>query len=109
MPIWDSLTHVASALASEFEETRDQQGAFPRLGDEALAAFEKRGTRQAIAVGDVLFGDGDALNGAQPEAEVRTQEAFAARAEAGWRRLAEASRELVKKVGEKFASILAKL
>src|SRR4051794_6287912 len=49
-----------SVLAPEFEETRDHQGAFPRLGDDALAALEERGTRRAVAVGDVLFADGDA-------------------------------------------------
>jgi thioredoxin reductase (NADPH) len=51
---------VASALAGEFEETRDHQGAFPRLGDEALAALEEHGSRRPTAVGDVLFADGDA-------------------------------------------------
>src|SRR5690349_7565548 len=50
---------MSSALAGEFEETRDQQGAFPRLGDDAIAAIEQRGTRRAVAVGDVLFADGD--------------------------------------------------
>ena len=51
---------MSSALAGEFEETRDQQGAFPRLGDEALAALETHGSRRAVAVGDVLFAAGDA-------------------------------------------------
>jgi thioredoxin reductase (NADPH) len=50
---------VSSALAGEFEETRDQQGAFPRLGDDAIAALEQRGARRSVAVGDVLFADGD--------------------------------------------------
>jgi thioredoxin reductase (NADPH) len=50
---------VSSALAGEFEETRDQQGAFPRLGDDAIAALEQRGVRRSVAVGDVLFADGD--------------------------------------------------
>jgi thioredoxin reductase (NADPH) len=51
---------VDSTLAAEFEETRDSQGAFPRLGDDAIDALEKRGAkRRAIAVGDVLFAEGD--------------------------------------------------
>ncbi|MFL5896166.1 MAG: FAD-dependent oxidoreductase [Thermoleophilaceae bacterium] len=44
----------------EFEETRDQQGAFPRLGDEAIAALEEYGRHRETQVGDVLFADGDA-------------------------------------------------
>jgi thioredoxin reductase (NADPH) len=51
---------MSSALAPEFAETRDHQGAFPRLGDEALAAIEERATRRRVAVGEVLFADGDA-------------------------------------------------
>jgi len=51
---------VSSALAGEFEETRDQQGAFPRLGDDAIAALEQSGVRRPVSVGDVLFADGDA-------------------------------------------------
>jgi thioredoxin reductase (NADPH) len=50
---------MSSALAGEFEETRDQQGAFPRLGDEAIAALEGYGTRRRVEVDDVLFADGD--------------------------------------------------
>jgi thioredoxin reductase (NADPH) len=50
---------MSSALAQEFEETRDNQGAFPRLGDDAIAAFMEHGTRRPVAVGDVLFKDGD--------------------------------------------------
>src|SRR3954451_17834779 len=44
----------------EFEETRDGQGAFPRLGAEAIAAFEERGTRRTTSVGETLFAEGDA-------------------------------------------------
>jgi thioredoxin reductase (NADPH) len=51
---------MSSAPASEFEETRDQQGAFPRLGSDAIAALEQRGVRRSVAVGDVLYADGDA-------------------------------------------------
>jgi thioredoxin reductase (NADPH) len=51
---------VSSALAPEFEETSDNQGAFPRLHDDAVAAFEPGGTHRPTAVGDVLFADGDA-------------------------------------------------
>jgi thioredoxin reductase (NADPH) len=43
----------------EFEETRDSQGAFPRLGSEAIAAIEELGTRRATTVGETLFADGD--------------------------------------------------
>ncbi|HEX6715172.1 MAG TPA: FAD-dependent oxidoreductase [Thermoleophilaceae bacterium] len=50
---------MSSALAPEFEETRDNQGAFPRLADDAIASLEKGGVRRSVAVGDVLFADGD--------------------------------------------------
>jgi thioredoxin reductase (NADPH) len=51
---------LESTLAAEFEETRDSQGAFPRLSDDALQALEKRGAkRRSVAVGDVLFAEGD--------------------------------------------------
>jgi thioredoxin reductase (NADPH) len=49
----------ASLPATEFEETRDQPGAFPRLGDEAIKALEEYGTRRPVEVGDVLFAAGD--------------------------------------------------
>lgn len=42
-----------------FEETRDQQGAFPRLSDDALAAFDEHGTRRATREGELLFREGD--------------------------------------------------
>jgi len=42
-----------------FEETRDRQGAFPRLHDDALAALEERGKRRAVDEGELLFRDGD--------------------------------------------------
>src|SRR5437879_2386639 len=47
------------AAAIEFEETRDRQGAFPRLSDDSIAALEQYGTRRPTSVGDVLFADGD--------------------------------------------------
>jgi thioredoxin reductase (NADPH) len=50
---------VTTGLAPEFEETRDHQGAFPRLGDEAMAALEERGKRRRVTVGEILFADGD--------------------------------------------------
>jgi thioredoxin reductase (NADPH) len=43
----------------EFEETRDRQGAFPRLGDDVIAALEDYGTRRQTRSGDVLFAAGD--------------------------------------------------
>ena len=46
-------------LGSEFEETRDSQGAFPRLGDDALAVLERGATRRPVSVGETLFADGD--------------------------------------------------
>ena len=49
-----------ATLAGGFEETKDQQGAFPRLSDDAIEVLEAGGTRRRIAVGDVLFADGDA-------------------------------------------------
>ncbi len=42
-----------------FEETRDRQGAFPRLSDDALAALDERGSRHAVEAGELLFRDGD--------------------------------------------------
>ena len=45
---------------TEFEETLDRQGAFPRLGDDAIAALDEHGSRRETSVGDVLFADGDA-------------------------------------------------
>jgi thioredoxin reductase (NADPH) len=46
-------------VTGEFQETRDSQGAFPRLGDEALEVLEKGATRRATTVGETLFADGD--------------------------------------------------
>jgi thioredoxin reductase (NADPH) len=43
-----------------FEETRDRQGAFPRLGDDALAALEEQGARRRTRDGELLFREGDA-------------------------------------------------
>jgi thioredoxin reductase (NADPH) len=51
---------MTAGLTGEFEETRDSQGAFPRLGDEAFEALEKRGTRRSTSVGETLFAAGDA-------------------------------------------------
>ena len=47
------------AAAAEFEETRDQQGAFPRLSDDSVAALEEYGTRRKSEVGELLFAEGD--------------------------------------------------
>src|SRR4051812_40747199 len=44
----------------EFEETRDQQGAFPRLTDDALAAIEEYGEHRQTNIGETLFEAGDA-------------------------------------------------
>src|SRR5215217_1211687 len=49
----------APALAQEFEETRDQQGAFPRLTADAIAALEEYGDHRRTTDGEVLFADGD--------------------------------------------------
>jgi thioredoxin reductase (NADPH) len=51
---------MSSQLAAEFEETKDAQGAFPRLSDDAIAALGKRATRRATTAGEILFADGDA-------------------------------------------------
>jgi thioredoxin reductase (NADPH) len=48
------------ALAFDFEETRDQQGAFPRLSSDALAALEEYGDRRRTTPGEILYADGDA-------------------------------------------------
>jgi thioredoxin reductase (NADPH) len=49
----------ASALAGEFEETRDQQGGFPRLSDDAIAALDDYGERRPTTEGEILYADGD--------------------------------------------------
>jgi thioredoxin reductase (NADPH) len=48
-----------ASVPREFEETRDRQGAFPRLGDDALAALEEKGARRAVREGELLFQAGD--------------------------------------------------
>jgi thioredoxin reductase (NADPH) len=40
-------------------ETPDVYGAYPRLGDDQLAALAARGTRRPIEAGEVLFAEGD--------------------------------------------------
>ncbi|MEA2496047.1 MAG: thioredoxin reductase [Thermoleophilaceae bacterium] len=50
---------AGAPVAGEFEETRDQQGAFPRLGDDALEALEAYAEHRAVSVGEILFADGD--------------------------------------------------
>jgi thioredoxin reductase (NADPH) len=47
-------------ISRDFEETRDRQGAFPRLGDDAVAALEEQGTRRRVGEGELLFQEGDA-------------------------------------------------
>src|SRR3954462_9470566 len=49
----------AQVLAGEFEETRDQQGAFPRLSDDATEALAVYGERRRTSEGEILFADGD--------------------------------------------------
>src|SRR3954454_15370415 len=48
-----------ASVPREFEETRDRQGAFPRLSDDALAALEEKGSRRAVKEGELLFQAGD--------------------------------------------------
>ncbi|MGE5636716.1 MAG: FAD-dependent oxidoreductase [Nocardioidaceae bacterium] len=48
-----------AASLPTFEETRDHQGAFPRLSDDALAALAEQGTRLAVREGELLFREGD--------------------------------------------------
>jgi thioredoxin reductase (NADPH) len=50
----------SASSADGFEETRDRQGAFPRLSDDAVAALEEYGTRRRTTAGELLFRDGDA-------------------------------------------------
>ncbi len=50
----------APVLPGEFEETRDRQGAFPRLSDDAIAALAEQGTRRPTTEGKLLFAEGDA-------------------------------------------------
>jgi thioredoxin reductase (NADPH) len=49
----------ASALVFDLEETRDQQGAFPRLSSDAIAALEDYGEHRRTTEGEVLYADGD--------------------------------------------------
>ena len=49
----------APASVIEFEETRDRQGAFPRLSDDAIAALCEQGRRRATGEGELLFAEGD--------------------------------------------------
>jgi thioredoxin reductase (NADPH) len=49
---------VASTVAGVFEETQDD-GAFPRLSDDAIAKLERHGARRPVATGDVLYSEGD--------------------------------------------------
>jgi thioredoxin reductase (NADPH) len=49
-----------SAVAHELDETGNRDGAFPRLGDDALAFLDERGDRRRTREGDVLFREGDA-------------------------------------------------
>src|SRR3954449_1209079 len=49
----------AAALAFDLEETRDQQGAFPRLSSDAIAALEDYGEHRRTTEGEVLYADGD--------------------------------------------------
>jgi thioredoxin reductase (NADPH) len=44
--------------AAAFEETRDQQDAFPRLSDDAIAALEERGAGRPTSEGELLFREG---------------------------------------------------
>ena len=46
------------STAPEFEETRDHQGAYLRLSDDAFAALADQGTRRTTAAGELLFRDG---------------------------------------------------
>ena len=50
---------MAGTAPDQWEETRDRQGAFPRLGDDELATLEAEGVRQVTQRGDVLFREGD--------------------------------------------------
>ena len=50
---------VDPATAPTFEETRDHEGAFPRLSDDALAALEEQGKRRRTSEGELLFREGD--------------------------------------------------
>jgi len=47
------------AALADLEETRDRQGAFPRLSDDAVAALAEAGARRPTEVGELLFRDGD--------------------------------------------------
>jgi thioredoxin reductase (NADPH) len=45
--------------SERFFETRDRQGAFPRLGDDAVALLSSRGRRRPVEPGELLFREGD--------------------------------------------------
>ncbi len=50
---------MADVPLSELPETLDTQGAFPQLGDDAVALIEAVGTRRHVSEGEVLFREGD--------------------------------------------------
>ncbi|MCW2877371.1 MAG: Thioredoxin-disulfide reductase [Sphaerisporangium sp.] len=46
-------------MSERVQETPDLYGAYPRLGDEAMAALARHGERRPTRVGDVLFEEGE--------------------------------------------------
>ncbi len=51
--------HRDADVGSGIEETRDRQGAFPRLTEQQLARLEQVGTSRQVAAGEVLYREGD--------------------------------------------------
>jgi thioredoxin reductase (NADPH) len=52
----------AAVTSGHVEETPDLYGAFPRLGDNHLAALQSRGERRDVEAGEVLYREGDIVN-----------------------------------------------
>ena len=50
---------AGATSAVSLDETRDTQGAFPRLGEDAIDALENHGAHRRITVGELLFEAGD--------------------------------------------------
>jgi thioredoxin reductase (NADPH) len=46
-------------MSEHLEETRDREGAFPRLSDDVLTTLAEHGARRAVGTGELLFREGD--------------------------------------------------
>ncbi len=54
-----SAANTAPLVLDGLEETPDNEGVFPRLTSDQIAALSRFGERRQVAAGEPLFGDGD--------------------------------------------------